>query len=34
MLTMLIADDEPVIINGLKMLIDWSQLGIEICCTC
>ena len=34
MLKMLIADDEPVIINGLKMLIDWSQLGIEICCTC
>lgn len=34
MLTMLIADDEPVIINGLKLLIDWSQLGIEICATC
>lgn len=34
MLKMLIADDEPVIIKGLQMLIDWQQLGIEICCTC
>ena len=31
---MLIADDEPVIIRGLQMLIDWAQLGIEICATC
>ena len=34
MLKMLIADDEPVIIRGLQMLIDWAQLGIEICATC
>ena len=33
MLKMLIADDEPVIIRGLQMLIDWAQLGIEICAT-
>ena len=34
MLKMLIADDEPAIIRGLQMLIDWAQLGIEICATC
>ena len=34
MLKMLIADDEPVIIRGLQMLIDWAQLGIEICAAC
>jgi len=34
MLKMLIAGDEPVIIRGLQMLIDWAQLGIEICATC
>ena len=34
MLKMLIADDEPVIIRGLQMLIDWAQLSIEICATC
>ena len=34
MLKMLIADGEPVIIRGLQMLIDWAQLGIEICATC
>lgn len=34
MLKMLIADDEPVIIRGLQMLIDWAQLGIEIVATC
>lgn len=34
MLKMLIADDEPVIIQGLRMLLDWEQLGIEICAAC
>ena len=34
MLKMLIADDEPVIIRGLQMLLDWNQMGIEICATC
>lgn len=27
---MILADDEPVILRGLKMLIDWEALGIEI----
>ncbi|MDM5277465.1 response regulator [Paenibacillus silvae] len=27
---MILADDEPVILRGLKMLIDWEELGIEI----
>lgn len=27
---MILADDEPVILRGLKMLIDWEKLGIEI----
>ncbi len=27
---MILADDEPVILRGLKMLIDWQELGIEI----
>lgn len=30
MITMLIADDEPIITKGIKKLIDWKQLGIEI----
>ena len=34
MLKMLIADDEPVIIRGLQLLLDWNQMGIEICATC
>lgn len=27
---MILADDEPVILRGLKMLINWEELGIEI----
>lgn len=27
---MILADDEPVILNGLKMIIDWEVLGLEI----
>lgn len=27
---MVIADDEQVILNGLKRLLDWEKLGIEI----
>lgn len=27
---MILADDEPVILRGLKMLIQWEELGIEI----
>ena len=34
MMTLLIADDEPVIIKGLQALIDWEELGIHICATC
>lgn len=29
----IIADDEPVIIKGLKVLIDWEAMGIEIIAT-
>lgn len=27
---MILADDEPVIVNGLKLIIDWDSLGVEI----
>lgn len=30
MLKMIVADDEPVIIKGIKKLVDWKGLGIEI----
>lgn len=30
MLKMIVADDEPVIIRGIRMLLDWQSLGIEI----
>ena len=29
--TVLIADDEHEIRDGLKLLIDWEELGFEIC---
>lgn len=34
MWTMIIADDEPLIIRGIQKMIDWKQMGIEIvgCC--
>lgn len=30
MIRMILADDEPVILRGLMMLINWEELGIEI----
>jgi two-component system, response regulator YesN len=27
---MILADDEPVILRGLRMIIDWDELGVEI----
>lgn len=29
-LKMILADDEPVILNGLKVIMDWEGLGVEI----
>lgn len=31
MIKMLLADDEPVITSGIQRLVDWAQIGIEIC---
>ena len=31
---MILADDEPVITKGIRMLIDWDNLGIEIVAVC
>ena len=31
MLKVLLVDDEPFIIQGLKVLIDWEQEGYMIC---
>ena len=33
MIKLLIADDEPLVIAGLKSIIDWSEVGVEICGT-
>jgi len=33
MIKLIIADDEPLIQIGLKSMIDWKELGIEICGT-
>ena len=30
MIRMILADDEPVITRGIRKLIDWESLGIEI----
>ena len=30
MIRMILADDEPVITRGIKKLLDWKALGIEI----
>ena len=30
MLKILFADDEPIVIEGLKLMVDWDKLGIEI----
>ncbi len=31
MIKVMIADDEPFIRQGLKILIDWEQYGFKIC---
>lgn len=33
MIRLLIADDEPLVQIGIKSMLDWSSLGIEICGT-
>ena len=33
MIKLLIADDEPLVQIGLKSMIDWESLGIDICGT-
>lgn len=33
MIKLLIVDDEPLVQIGLKSMLDWSQLGIEVCAT-
>lgn len=33
MLKVLLADDEPFILQGLKALLDWEKLGFEIACS-
>ena len=34
MWTMIIADDEPIIIRGIRKMVDWEKMGIQIvgCC--
>ncbi|THF77812.1 response regulator transcription factor [Cohnella fermenti] len=34
MLTVYLADDEPVILRGLRKLLDWDKLGLEIIGEC
>jgi len=34
MLRALLVDDEPLALEGLKILIDWQAEGFEICCEC
>lgn len=33
MLKILIVDDEKIVLNGLKKLVDWEELGLTICGT-
>lgn len=35
MWTMIIADDEPIIIRGIRKMVDWEKMGIQIvgCCS-
>ena len=33
MLRVMLVDDEPFILQGLKILVDWDKDGYEICCT-
>ena len=30
MWTMILADDEPIIIHGLQKIVNWEQLGIRV----
>ena len=30
-INVLIADDEPIVRQGLKQIVDWSALGFSIC---
>lgn len=30
MVKLILADDEPVILRGIKKLVDWEKLGISI----
>src|SRR5690348_3797344 len=30
MINVLIADDEPIVLEGLKHIIDWSELGLHL----
>jgi len=34
MYTMILADDEPIITRGIRKLIDWQKLGVEITQVC
>jgi two-component system response regulator YesN len=31
MLRVVLADDEPIILEGLRTLVDWNRLGFDIC---
>jgi two-component system response regulator YesN len=33
MYSVLIADDEPLMLEGLKSIIDWKSLGFTVCAT-
>ena len=33
MIKLLIADDEPLVLVGLKSMINWDEFGISICGT-
>lgn len=33
MMKVLIADDEPLVQIGVKSMIDWESMGLEICGT-
>lgn len=33
MIRLLIVDDEPLVQIGIKSMLDWAELGIEICGT-
>ena len=33
MIKLLIADDEPLVLAGMKSMLPWNRLGLEICGT-